>query len=174
MSLKILLLGVVLLCAFTSLATARSRKLQNRIVGGHSAVEKQFPYQVSLRYKNDDSHFCGGSIINSHYILSAAHCFTLNAESRSDLIYGVLNKIHTSDHGIRIDVLVLTSHPMFIRLKRSDIALIRTVEPIVFSEFVKPINLPTHGFIEPGTAAVVAGWGFIEVSDCFFSSNFNI
>lgn len=44
----------------------------NRVVGGHEAVSKQFPHQISLR--RDHSHICGGSIISSRYVLTAAHC----------------------------------------------------------------------------------------------------
>jgi len=44
-----------------------------RIVGGEEATSNtQFPYQVSFQYYN--SHFCGGSIIGSEWVLTAAHC----------------------------------------------------------------------------------------------------
>lgn len=45
----------------------------DRIVGGSSAPS-MIPWQVSVRkYGN---HFCGGTILDSRTILSAAHCFT--------------------------------------------------------------------------------------------------
>lgn len=45
---------------------------ESKIVGGKDALSGQFPYQVSLR--KNKSHFCGGSIIDSRTILTAAHC----------------------------------------------------------------------------------------------------
>ena len=41
------------------------------IAGGADAVPGQFPYLVSLR-RADDLNFCGGAILNSRWILTAA------------------------------------------------------------------------------------------------------
>ena len=41
------------------------------IVGGSDAASNEIPWIVSLA---TTSHFCGGSIVNSRTILTAAHC----------------------------------------------------------------------------------------------------
>lgn len=48
---------------------------QGRIVGGNDALMSDFPFQVSLRNLHFGwSHFCGGSILNEQWILTASHC----------------------------------------------------------------------------------------------------
>ena len=46
----------------------------DRIVGGQKAP-KMIPWQVSLRYcAHGNCHYCGGTILDSKTILTAAHC----------------------------------------------------------------------------------------------------
>nr|CAH7743416.1 unnamed protein product [Callosobruchus chinensis] len=42
------------------------------IIGGKNVTIEEYPYQVSIQ--SNDEHVCGGSIINTKYILTAAHC----------------------------------------------------------------------------------------------------
>lgn len=52
-----------------------------RIVGGVDAEEHEFPWQVSLQIylpkKKKVEHFCGGAIINHHWIVTASHCLDM-------------------------------------------------------------------------------------------------
>lgn len=144
-------------------ASSRSSELKGRIVGGSSAVEKQFPYQVSLRHKQRDKHFCGASIIKPTWIITAAHCFFRLGNS-TDMFYAIVNRTHSTDPGTRIELAKLILHPAFgVRAPLPDIALLRTKTSIAFSEFVQPINLPTEEFLRTGTPAIVSGWGMNEV-----------
>ncbi len=43
-----------------------------RIIGGVEATLGRWPWQVSLYYSN--RHTCGGSIITSQWVVTAAHC----------------------------------------------------------------------------------------------------
>merc|ERR1712212_1217638 len=58
-----------------------------RIVGGHEAEEHQWPWQVALFI--DDAWFCGGSLINENYVLTAAHC--VDGASYFDIMAGAHN-----------------------------------------------------------------------------------
>ena len=45
------------------------------VVGGKPAPDGKYPYQVRLYASmEDDKGFCGGSIIDPHWILTAGHC----------------------------------------------------------------------------------------------------
>jgi secreted trypsin-like serine protease len=45
---------------------------QDRITGGSTASRAQLPWQVAIII--DGAYFCGGSIISSQWVLTAAHC----------------------------------------------------------------------------------------------------
>ena len=44
----------------------------NRIIGGQEAAPGRFPYAVSIA--DNIGSFCGGSLISSDVVLTAAHC----------------------------------------------------------------------------------------------------
>lgn len=44
------------------------------IVGGTVAATAEFPYIVSLAGSTAGSHFCGGVLVNSNTVVTAAHC----------------------------------------------------------------------------------------------------
>ena len=44
-----------------------------RIVGGHEAAVNSWPWQVQLRSTNGFP-FCGGSLIDPYWVVSATHC----------------------------------------------------------------------------------------------------
>lgn len=156
------------LCLCFIVPNAKSWKIESRIIGGTSAVERQFPYQTSLRDKASGIHFCGGAIISGRFILTAAHCF-FDRPLDVDLIYGLVNITHASDLGTMLEFVDIILHPEFgTRTAQPDMGLIKSKDEINFSEFVSPINLPTSEN-PSGVLAIFSGWGSIKVR--FFNNN---
>lgn len=133
-----------------------------RIVNGSNAVGGQFPHQVSVRIKQSNSHFCGGSILTTRWIISAAHCLK---RRRPNAIYAVVGAVKVSSGGVKHAITKIKLHPKYNRRKhRSDIALIQTKTPIVYNDFVLPITLPTTN--TPDKLSVyISGWGVTHPGD---------
>ncbi|KAH0954017.1 hypothetical protein HN011_007056 [Eciton burchellii] len=136
---------------------AESSNQSPKIIGGSSASEGQYPYQVSLRYRG--RHFCGGSIIDKRWILTASHCLTGFNDTGITVVLGSNTLDKNGDEYASIKKLV---HPFYnSALIRNDIGLIKLDKDIVFGDKVKPIDLPTKNFDKSDYPATLSGWGAI-------------
>ncbi|XP_058128381.1 chymotrypsin-2-like [Anopheles ziemanni] len=128
-----------------------------RIVGGQDAAPNQFPYQASLRDANM-GHFCGGTIINNCYILSAAHCDVDATRSK----FVVVGSIFLNNGGVTHEVVRITNHPNYNNdTYEHDINLLKVSPYITYNAAVQPMPIAAH-YAESGPA-VVSGWGDLEV-----------
>lgn len=81
------------------------------MIGGETAKPGQFAYQVSLRYEPYNAHFCGGSIIRTNVILSAAHCLQDNPSPQEFSV--VVGAHHISNDGQKYPVIRYIIHDQF-------------------------------------------------------------
>nr|XP_026491255.1 trypsin-3-like [Vanessa tameamea] len=127
--------------------------MDNRIVGGEEANIIDHPYQVSFIVNN--SYFCGGFIVSENYILTAGHCAQNVDPSTVVLRAGSSFR----KNGTIIPIAEVTPHPEYDNPAfDKDVAYMKTVEPINFTDTIKPISLPPKNRNLKGNI-LVSGWG---------------
>lgn len=138
--------------------------LENRIVGGEDAKDGAWPWQVDVQ-TTSAHHICGGSIITKKWVLSAAHCFPNPSDVASYIIYAGRYQLngynsHQSTHRVkRVVIPYGYEEPQ----KGRDLALVELSNPVTWSDYVRPICLPTSGTLFPsGMQCIVTGWGNIR------------
>lgn len=168
-----LLSVILLLCLLQAqAATFRSKSnqlIQSRIIGGHNADRGQFPYHVVFANQMSYFYYCGGSIITSRHILSAAHCVTKFKHNTNQLLV-ILNTSNLKDSDFtEIQISKVYGHPKYTHdSSQFDISILLTRREIKFNDFVQPIQLPTIDYTQTsGDDAIVAGWGALWVSKTF-------
>jgi len=139
-----------------------------RIVGGNEATPHSWPWQVALLV---DNGFCGGSLIDSNWIMTAAHCFnkdTLAADlAKISVILGAHN-LREDEASRRIcNVSQVIIHEAYdSKTMQNDIALVRLncSGGLTFTEQISPVCLPSpvDNFQNAGTQVLVSGWGTIK------------
>ena len=78
------------------------------IVNGEDADIEVFPFQVALRTTTTQFQFCGGTLLNSRYVLTAAHCVF---EVPADEIEVLIGSADLNSGGERVKVQAVRSRP---------------------------------------------------------------
>ncbi|XP_058457222.1 brachyurin-like [Malaya genurostris] len=136
-----------------------------RILGGDLAELGQFPYQavVTAFWPNGNNIFCGGILVSTNFVLTAAHCVISDSPaSFGTIMVGAQNRQQQEPSQQNSEFGTITPHPNYVAsLLRNDIAIISLASPVVFTEFVQPAVLPalsdTRTFA--GLTGTVSGFG---------------
>uniref|UniRef100_A0A8C8DIF5 Peptidase S1 domain-containing protein n=1 Tax=Oryzias sinensis TaxID=183150 RepID=A0A8C8DIF5_9TELE len=134
--------------------------LNTRIVGGQDAPAGFWPWQVSLQ---TSSHFCGGSLINNQWVLTAAHCFKSVSASGVNVVLGLQTLQGSNPNSVSRTVTSLIVHPDYNSVTAdNDIALLQLSSPVTFNNYITPVCLPSTGSsFYSGVNTWVTGWGNI-------------
>ena len=145
-----------------------------RVYGATLASEGEYPYQAAIvlldENGNPTQQFCGASIIDRQWILTAAHC----AEAEFGQTFAANRvAVGTGSPDLRqMDLRAVSRiivHPEYRQDWRGlehDIALMRLAAPIADSR--KPvggIRIAPRGFEAPPGPSVITGWGETDEAD---------
>ena len=168
-----------------------------KVTGGVDATIGEFPWMASIQYSKTPGgpvhHGCGGTLITSRHVLTAAHCVTflgtpefpeltpvsvvlgeLDFNSQRDCLKTQPNEC--SDDPITVHIDHIFAHPDFENIKElalpNDIAVVRLAREVTFTQFIRPaciltdLSVLSRGKtdISSGQNGKVAGWGQSDIS----------
>lgn len=136
---------------------------RGRIVGGHPVLIENNLWQIAMVRASvaepTRSQFCGGSIIDGSWILTAAHCvknaIVREDPSRVDVIAG---SSQYAIGGERLKVAAIHTHPKYNQSTMDhDFALLRLQSPITKGKVIELTKENTQ--VGEVANACVTGWG---------------
>ncbi|XP_020299078.1 chymotrypsin-1-like [Pseudomyrmex gracilis] len=155
------------LFVLVSLAAAAHGFPNSYIIGGKDAPVGAYPHLVSLR--KNGSHSCGGSIISTRTVLSAAHCVISYVKDPRVLeiltIHAGTNLL--SEEGTVYKAIKAIHHENYNMYKLlNDIGVLILSRPVEFTPTIQPIRLATNDIVA-GSPCVLSGWGRTAIGGLF-------
>lgn len=133
-----------------------------RIVNGTLTKQGDSPWQAIL-LDSKKKLVCGGVLINTFWVLTAAHC--VESAKKLTVRLGEYDLRRRDHWEVDLEIKEILVHPNYTRSSSdNDIALLLLAKEAALSKTIVPICLPNNGLAEELTQAgqetVVTGWGY--------------
>ncbi|XP_011870553.1 PREDICTED: serine protease snake-like [Vollenhovia emeryi] len=154
-------------------------EVQFNIYGGMQTERGEFPYMVALGYENEDKdddnseaikYNCGGTLISSQYVLTAAHCVN-NVQEQVPIEVRVGSEdLRSVEDAQRIRISNVISHPQYKRsVNYNDVAILKLTKPVKTASNVRPICIQTKSLDsmneQSNATFIVIGWGATDFDE---------
>ncbi|XP_042726189.1 prothrombin [Lagopus leucura] len=146
-----------------------------RVVHGNDAEVGSSPWQVMLYKKSPQELLCGASLISNSWVLTAAHCLLYPPWEKNLTTNDILVRIgkhfrakyeKNKEKIVLLDKIII--HPKYNWKENMDrdIALLHLKRPVIFSDYIHPVCLPTKELVQrlmlAGFKGRVTGWGNLK------------
>ncbi|GCC19492.1 hypothetical protein chiPu_0021081, partial [Chiloscyllium punctatum] len=152
------MLQVTCIALVFSILTGQSSDCME-IIGGHDVKAYSKPYMVSIQANNQ--HVCGGTLIQTKWVLTAANCGQLIKKKKATVVLGARSLQKKDNIEQIISVKRLSPYPEFKNKIENDIMLLELAQAAdVKKKGVEILKLPTSTKdLKAGVICRIIGWG---------------
>uniref|UniRef100_A0A1B0CKY1 Peptidase S1 domain-containing protein n=2 Tax=Lutzomyia longipalpis TaxID=7200 RepID=A0A1B0CKY1_LUTLO len=147
---------VLLLVAAVSAVTSPQKDFSSRLTGGQSAIPYAHPFMIAVELVLTPAHrqqFCGGTLIQVHWVISAASCFDelpiIGRVEVSSGLYQLDDRTYAQDR----EVGSIVRHQDY-----------RGGTAFTIDQYTQPIRLPQPNTVHTGYVTLF-GWGDTSTTD---------
>ncbi|XP_074479963.1 hepatocyte growth factor activator isoform X3 [Sebastes fasciatus] len=149
---------------------------RGRIFGGNSALPGTHPWMAAIYIRETD--FCGGNLISSCWVVSAAHCFfgnPLKSQVRVVLGQQHFNVTGPNTRTFGVEQIIFPRQFSVFNPTLHDIVLIKLAKQdgrcVRRTPFIRPICLPDKSMTFPDDyCCTISGWGHMHEKAQGYSS----
>uniref|UniRef100_A0A8C7H9K8 Chymotrypsin-like elastase family member 2A n=1 Tax=Oncorhynchus kisutch TaxID=8019 RepID=A0A8C7H9K8_ONCKI len=160
-----IILVLALVASASGCGTPAIKPDTTRVVNGVDARPNSWPWQISLQYERNGEyrHTCGGSLIATNWVMTAAHCIDLKLNYR--VVVGKHNLAEAEPSAqayfpAKKGIIVHRHYNPVLLSVGNDIAMIKLAEHVTLSDQVQLACVPAPGTILSNNyPCYITGWG---------------